>query len=758
MAIAEIEKLGGKLTVGGSGIGPGMDVFSVDLSSSKVTDAGLVHVKGFAQLQSLDLMQTQVTDAGLEHLNGLTQLRSLNLRGTGITDAGVERLHQALPNCNVAHNAPTPAQTPAGYGAAPIAPLPKAAPDAASAGTEAKPAAAPLPGPNVVTTAPAVTPLPPPGAVEKPAAAPLPGPNVVATVPAVPTLPPPVAVATPAAVPPTKPAGVAEDPFAVPAAPTAAGADPFAAPAAAAGTTEKPAAVPPAKPAGVAEDPFGANPAAAAPGVAGNPAAAPATPTAPPAASAEKPAGTGADPFAPPPASAAPPRVAKKPEAAPRPKRVTKSRKTKKDDTADNDAAVPNQDGNPFGVASPQPSPPATMKPSRPRSMKITVGKASGRSAAAELAASEKTIEKALMRPVTLEVVETPLDKVVEQLARQFDVDIRLDLKALNDVGIDSSTPVYSKVTNLPLRFALDRLLRELQLTWTIRSGTLFVTTPEEAETLLTTRVYNVSSLLVNTPDYPASRSSDLGDTDPLFGPLPEKNDSGAGGDTGMHIFGGGMGGGMMGGGMGGMGGGMGGMGGGMGSGMGGFMNVSGQPASPPILRQQEAPAGVAPGPQVTCECTSATKFDYLVNCITSIIQPTTWDDVGGPGSIAPLASQQLLVASRRDPAANPHRGPLALADRAGVDLAADRPGSREPLGRRCGRRGRLGYLAAAQAKRRRRRRACLRGDPQGSRRPIDRRHLRPPDPGVNQGDPRFRRSACHRRPTSIGTRDPASG
>jgi hypothetical protein len=33
-----------------------------------------------------------------------------------------------------------------------------------------------------------------------------------------------------------------------------------------------------------------------------------------------------------------------------------------------------------------------------------------------------------------------------------------------------------------------------------------------------------------------------------------------------------------------------------------------------------------------------------LVNCITSIIQPTTWDDVGGPGSIAPLASQQLLV------------------------------------------------------------------------------------------------------------------
>ena len=46
------------------------------------------------------------------------------------------------------------------------------------------------------------------------------------------------------------------------------------------------------------------------------------------------------------------------------------------------------------------------------------------------------------MRPVTLEVVETPLDKVVEQLARQLDVDILMDQKALNDVGIDPTTPV----------------------------------------------------------------------------------------------------------------------------------------------------------------------------------------------------------------------------------------------------------------------------------------------------------------------------
>ena len=49
------------------------------LAGTKVTDAGLVHLKGLAQLQSLDLMEHQVTDAGLEHLKGLTQLQSLDL-------------------------------------------------------------------------------------------------------------------------------------------------------------------------------------------------------------------------------------------------------------------------------------------------------------------------------------------------------------------------------------------------------------------------------------------------------------------------------------------------------------------------------------------------------------------------------------------------------------------------------------------------------------------------------------------------------
>ena len=44
----------------------------MNLSGTKVTDAGLEHLKGLTQLQELDLTDTKVTGEGLEHLKELT--------------------------------------------------------------------------------------------------------------------------------------------------------------------------------------------------------------------------------------------------------------------------------------------------------------------------------------------------------------------------------------------------------------------------------------------------------------------------------------------------------------------------------------------------------------------------------------------------------------------------------------------------------------------------------------------------------------
>ena len=86
-AIAEIKKLGGKVSLNKSG-----EVIQVILSGQKITDAGLEHLKSLTSLMILDLKDTQVTDAGLKHLNGLTSLTVLFLDNTQITDAGLVHL------------------------------------------------------------------------------------------------------------------------------------------------------------------------------------------------------------------------------------------------------------------------------------------------------------------------------------------------------------------------------------------------------------------------------------------------------------------------------------------------------------------------------------------------------------------------------------------------------------------------------------------------------------------------------------------
>ena len=57
--------------------------------------------EGFSQFLVLILANTKVTDAGLEHLKNLSKLQWLYLDGTNVTDKGVKKLQQALPKCEI---------------------------------------------------------------------------------------------------------------------------------------------------------------------------------------------------------------------------------------------------------------------------------------------------------------------------------------------------------------------------------------------------------------------------------------------------------------------------------------------------------------------------------------------------------------------------------------------------------------------------------------------------------------------------------
>jgi hypothetical protein len=190
----------------------------------------------------------------------------------------------------------------------------------------------------------------------------------------------------------------------------------------------------------------------------------------------------------------------------------------------------------------PQPSAAQTVKP-KPRP---SVAKSD---AAKEPVAPEAAIKKALASPTQVEFIDTPLQDVIDYLKDYHHIEIQLDRKALNDVGVEPDKPITKNLKGISLRSALRLILRDLDLTYVIEDEVLLITTRELAERQLTTKVYPVADLVE-------------------------------------------------------------------------CRNSKGQPRD---------------------------DYDTLIEVITSIIQPTTWDAVGGAGSItgASLSTAKVLVVSQ---------------------------------------------------------------------------------------------------------------
>lgn len=134
-------------------------------------------------------------------------------------------------------------------------------------------------------------------------------------------------------------------------------------------------------------------------------------------------------------------------------------------------------------------APPASQPPSKKVSS-LTVPKQPLRS-------GEAAINEACAKPVQLQFVETPLNEVIVVLRNRCGIEIQLDTRALNDDGIGLDTPVTASLHGVPLRSALNHVLRQLGLTWTIRNDVLLITTPPEGENLLHTKIYDVADLVV---------------------------------------------------------------------------------------------------------------------------------------------------------------------------------------------------------------------------------------------------------------------
>lgn len=124
---------------------------------------------------------------------------------------------------------------------------------------------------------------------------------------------------------------------------------------------------------------------------------------------------------------------------------------------------------------------------------------------------AESRVDRILATRTSLTWQDTTIEAFAEQLRQMFAIDVWIDTKALEDVGLDAKTPVKSAgIKDVILEEGLEIVMDQLELTIVVRDELLVITTPEEADSQLTTRVYPVGDLV-------SIHSSRRWSADPLY-------------------------------------------------------------------------------------------------------------------------------------------------------------------------------------------------------------------------------------------------
>ena len=89
-------------------------------------------------------------------------------------------------------------------------------------------------------------------------------------------------------------------------------------------------------------------------------------------------------------------------------------------------------------------------------------------------------------------------------------MEIVVDHRALEDMNMAVTEPVTVQLDGISLRSALELVLGDLDLTWTIGSEVLLITNFHEADSRLTTKTYDVGDLVVGVVDGRAVRLSSV--------------------------------------------------------------------------------------------------------------------------------------------------------------------------------------------------------------------------------------------------------
>jgi len=166
------------------------------------------------------------------------------------------------------------------------------------------------------------------------------------------------------------------------------------------------------------------------------------------------------------------------------------------------------QANDPFGAAPPaHPAPPAeaavAVRSEAPVVRAAEDGRISVAAASTGLGthgSAEAKILAALNDKTECDFNQTPLADVVDYFKNYYHIEIQFDQKALQDEAIDSAIPITRSLKGVKFKSALRMILDNLNLAYVIRDEVLMITSTTVAEAMLETRAYPVQDLLTQWP------------------------------------------------------------------------------------------------------------------------------------------------------------------------------------------------------------------------------------------------------------------
>ena len=121
---------------------------------------------------------------------------------------------------------------------------------------------------------------------------------------------------------------------------------------------------------------------------------------------------------------------------------------------------------------------------------------------------AQKRFAQILAQPFELEFKEQPLKEAMEAIGKRYQLNIQFDESALKEAGVGSEALVSFDLKGISLRAALQRICRQLKLTYVFKDEVLLITTQECASSFLVPRLYPVADLVE------FGRPGDTGDND----------------------------------------------------------------------------------------------------------------------------------------------------------------------------------------------------------------------------------------------------